>query len=255
VPLFFSLDSAVAQSASSEKPSDIALINGKIITVDAKDSIVPALSIHNGKIAAIGSTTKSSLSLLKNVRIIDLRGRTATPGLIDSHCHFDETDSIYGIELSAVTSITDAVALVRKAASARKPGEWIIGSGWDEGKLAELRLINSADLDKVAPDNPVWLTHTTATTASQTPSLCASPKFPANQRPHGGTIDRDASGHLTGVSEGRSDGTRSIPNSSLHQGAATQRPAQNDGGLNSEGMTAAKDPGTEGIRWTSIKNS
>ena len=44
---------------------------------------------------------------------------------------------------------------------AAKPGEWVQGRGWDEGKLAEHRYVTAADLDQVAPDNPVWLTQTT----------------------------------------------------------------------------------------------
>jgi len=248
--LFLSLTSTYAQSVSGESPADIALINGKIITVDAKDSIVPALSIHNGKIAAIGSNDKILALAPKNARIIDLRGRTVTPGLIDTHCHFDETDSIYGIELSAVTSISDAVALVRNAAAARKPGEWITGSGWDEGKLAELRLINSADLDKVAPDNPVWLTHTTGHYGVANSFALRLAKISDETKdPTGGTIDRDTSGHLTGVlKEEAMQPVRSlIPPFTKEQQRNGLLKMMAD--FNSEGMTAAKDPGTEGIRW------
>ena len=50
---------------------------------------------------------------------------------------------------------------VQERVATLKPGEWVRGSGWDEGKLAELRYIRASDLDKVSPENPVWLTHTT----------------------------------------------------------------------------------------------
>lgn len=52
------------------------------------------------------------------------------------------------------------VTLVEEKAKTLKPGDWIVGAGWDEGKLEELRYIYSSDLDKVSPDNPVWLMHT-----------------------------------------------------------------------------------------------
>src|SRR5207237_8288155 len=88
-----------AQSPSQNKSDlrDIILINGKIITVDEKDSVAQALAIHNGKILAVGTNEEIGKIAAKDARVINLHGRTATPGLIDAHCHFDETDTIYGI--------------------------------------------------------------------------------------------------------------------------------------------------------------
>src|SRR5262245_28410983 len=148
---------APAASASS----DLILINGKIITVDAHDSVAQAIAIHDGKIVAVGTNDEIRKLVSKDARIIDLHGRSATPGLIDTHCHFDATNDLYAINLSKVTSVAEAVELVRKKAASAKPGEWIQGAGWDEGKLSERRYITAADLDGVSPDNPVWLTHTT----------------------------------------------------------------------------------------------
>ena len=69
-------------------PADMVLINGKIITVDARDSIVEAVAIRNGKIVAVGSTSDIQPLITNTTTVIDLHGRTATPGLIDSHGHF-----------------------------------------------------------------------------------------------------------------------------------------------------------------------
>lgn len=85
-----------------------------------------------------------------------------TPGLIDGHCHFSGASLLYELELSypAVTKIGDVLEKIKSAVAAAKPGDWIRGSGWDEGKLAELRYIYASDLDRVASANPVWLTQT-----------------------------------------------------------------------------------------------
>jgi predicted amidohydrolase YtcJ len=249
--LFVSPASTCAQSSSAQnRAADLILINGKIITVDAKDSIAQALAIHNGKIVAVGTSEEIRKHATANARVIDLRGRTATPGLIDSHCHFDETDSLYGIELSKVTKISEAVELVRQRVASSKPGEWIQGSGWDEGKLSDKRYITAADLDKVSPNNPVWLTHTTGHYGVANSFALRLAKIANDTKdPTGGTIDRDSSGHPSGVlKEEAMEAVRSlIPPFTKEQ--------QRDGLLkmmadfNSEGMTAAKDPGTEGIRW------
>src|SRR5262249_11431303 len=126
-----------------------------------KDSIAQALVIHDGKITAVGSNEEIRKFAPKSAIVIDLHGLTVTPGLIDTHCHFDETSVLYDITLSEVTSIKDTVELVRKKAATLKPGEWIRGAGWDEGKFIEHRLISASDLDAVSPDNPVWLQNTT----------------------------------------------------------------------------------------------
>ena len=251
-PIFFLIAAfalpiaCLAQSSSS----DLILINGKIITVDAHDSIAQALSIHNGKIVAVGSNDQIRKLAPKDAQVIDLHGRTATPGLIDSHCHFDETDRLYGIELSTITKISEAVELVRKKIASGKPGEWIQGSGWDEGKLSDKRYITAADLDKVSPDNPVWLTHTTGHYGVANSAALRLAKISKESKdPTGGTIDRDSTGQPTGVLKETAMGavTDLIPPYTREQQRNGLLKMMAD--FNAEGMTAAKDPGTEGIRW------
>ena len=239
-----------AQSPSEENSTDLILINGKIITVDAKDSIAQALAIHNGKIAAVGGNDQIRKLARKDAQVIDLHGRTATPGLIDSHCHFDETDRLYGIELSNVKQIAEAVELVRQKVASSKPGEWIQGSGWDEGKLADKRYVTAADLDKVSPENPVWLLHTTGHYGVANSAALRLAKISKETKdPTGGTIDRDASGNPSGVlKEIAMDLVTSlIPPYTREQQRNGLLKMMAD--FNAEGMTAAKDPGTEGIRW------
>ena len=249
---FASLPTLSAQSAADNqaKDSDLILIHGKIITVDAKDSVTEALAIRDGKIAAVGTTDEIRKLAPKNARVIDLHGRTVTPGLIDAHCHFDETQKLFGIELSDITKISQAVELVRQKAASSKPNEWIRGSGWDEGKLADHRYITAADLDKVAPNNPVWLVHTTGHYGvANSVALRLAKIFADTKDPQGGTIDRQATGLPTGVLKERAMDLVAdlIPEFTREQQRNGLLKMMAD--FNSEGMTAAKDPGTEGIRW------
>ena len=157
---------AAGCSPGLQLPADTVLVNGNIITVDAVDTIVEALAINDGKIVAVGTTTEIEKLAGAATRRIDLVGLTATPGLIDTHNHFavGAAGALFALDVSypAVESITDVADAVRASIDELEPGDWVTGGGWDEGKLAEGRYIYASDLDPVSPDNPVWLTHTTA---------------------------------------------------------------------------------------------
>src|SRR5580704_3819097 len=110
--------------------ADLILINGKILTVDAKDSIAQGVAILAGKIVAVGSTEDVKKLAVKNAQVIDLHGRTATPGLIDSHCHFQEAAVLYDVEVSdpSIRQIADVLKRVEQKVATLKPGQWGRGS-------------------------------------------------------------------------------------------------------------------------------
>src|SRR5688572_20257214 len=131
-------------------PAELVLTNGKIITVNAADSIAQAVAISGGKIVAVGSMADVKPRIGPATQVIDLGGRAVTPGLIDTHIHFTEVDQLFSIDLSdqSIKTMADVQARVAARVAKAKPGEWVTGDGWDEGKLAERRHITAADLDK-----------------------------------------------------------------------------------------------------------
>jgi predicted amidohydrolase YtcJ len=182
--------------------ADLILINGKILTVDPRDSIAQAIAISGNKIIAVGSNAEIQSRAGTSTRVIDLHGRTATPGLIDSHGHFADggVNELYSVKLGDTSTIDEIVRRVHESATKHKPGEWLVGNGWDEGKLADHRYVYASDLDKAAPANPVWLMHTTghygvANTAAMKLAHIAAD----TQSPPAGTIDHDPQGTPTGV--------------------------------------------------------
>jgi predicted amidohydrolase YtcJ len=240
-----------APSADLQGNADLLLINGNIITVDAKDFVAQALAIQNGKIVAVGSNDQVRKHAAKNARIIDLHGRTATPGMIDSHCHFDQTTSIYDLDLSNIKSVAEAVELVRQKVAHTPPNVWIQGAGWDESKLTELRYIYASDLDKVSLVNPVWLAHTTGHYGVANSQALRLAKVTAGTKnPPAGIIDRDSQGRPTGVL--KEDPAMNLvvnlipPHSHDQQRNGLQKMMAD---FNKEGMTAAKDPGILPERW------
>jgi predicted amidohydrolase YtcJ len=241
-------------SSAAVAPAQVAdtiLVNGKIITMDAADSLAEAVAILGGKIVEAGAKDSVLRRQGSATRIIDLQGRTATPGLIDAHLHFAGVEPVYSIDLGKVTTVDEVLRLVRERVSKAQPGEWIQGQGWDEGKLAEHRYIYAADLDRVAPHNPVWLIHTTGHYGvANSVALRLAHIATGAKSPSAGTIDEDAQGHPTGVLKEEAAMqlvTKLIPPYSrgqLRDGYLTSMAA-----LNREGITAVKDPGIAPENW------
>jgi predicted amidohydrolase YtcJ len=232
---------------TSMEPGTV-LTNGKIITVDPYDSIAEAAAIKDCKIMAVGKNALIKKMIGQDTQVIDLNGLTATPGLIDAHCHFAEggVGMLYILDLGfpEVRKIADVKEKVKAKAHTLKPGEWIIGRGWDEGKLEELRYIYASDLDQVCPNNPVWLLHTMGhygTANSAAMNLANITKNTPD--PPGGSIDRYPDGTPTGVlKESAMDlVARLLPSMTSEQ--IQEGIIELVKGFNKEGMTAAKDPG------------
>jgi len=244
-----------APARAAEAPQ-LVLFRGHILTVDAKDSAVQAIAVRDGKIIAVG-TDRDMLKLADPAtRRIDLHGRTATPGLIDSHAHIAEAgvDEMYHVPLSDVSSVAEAVARVRAAVATLKPGEWVQGAGWDEGKLAERRYLLAADLDPVSPNNPVWLEHTTGHYGVANSAALRLAKIDAaTPNPKAGTIDRDAQSKPTGVlKESAMDAvTDLIPPPRAEQLRAGILHSIDT--MHREGMTAVKDPDISPAMWDAYR--
>jgi predicted amidohydrolase YtcJ len=235
----------LAHDAITATNADLILINGKIITIDPKDSIAQAIAITDGKITAVGTNDEIRKQAGSNTTVIDLQGRTATPGLIDTHCHFDGARLLYTLDLSNVKNISEAVELVRERVSQLQPGAWLVGEGWDEGKLSESRYITAADLDAVSGKNPVWLWHTTGHYGVANSKALQMAKITTETKnPPAGIIDRDANGKPTGVLKedpAMALVTKLIPPLTHNEQRAGLLKMME--AFNKEGMTAAKDPG------------
>ena len=144
--------------------SDLVLVNGKIVTVDEKESVAQAVAVKFGKILAVGSNNKIEALTNKDTKVIDLKGRTVIPGLIESHCHptggalnhvIPAINASYEV---GVRSIADIQSRIAERVKTTPKGEWINVSQEDDSKLVEKRHPNRWDLDEVAPEHPVMVT-------------------------------------------------------------------------------------------------
>jgi predicted amidohydrolase YtcJ len=245
-----------AAATAARARADLVLVGGRVLTVDAHDTQAEAIAVRQGRIVAVGTTRDILKWAGPATRRIELNGRTATPGLIDAHAHIAEggLDELYHVALSDTASVADVLARVRTGLGGLKPGEWLQGAGWDEGKLAEHRYLRASDLDAVSPGNPVWLMHTTGHYGvANSAALELAGITAATKDPPAGTIDRDAQGAPTGVlKEAAMDAvTALIPPPTPEQWRAAILHSIET--LHREGMTAVKDPDIDRPIWDAYK--
>ena len=145
---------------TAAQPPEIVLLDGKIVTMDAQAPQREALAIRDGKILALGSTADIRRLAGPATRVVELGGRTVTPGLIDSHLHAVRAALSFSTEVNWIgaRSLREALARIRAAANERPPGSWlIVAGGWNELQFAERRRPTQAELEAAAPNNPVYV--------------------------------------------------------------------------------------------------
>jgi hypothetical protein len=143
--------------APGQAPDSI-LVNGNIATMDARRSTVQALAVVNGLILAVGDDDTMRAMAGGNTQVVDLRGRTVTPGLIDAHCHLGACGLLgttyVDISWPAIDTIEQMQARVAERVATTPPGEWVLGAGWVG---FDGRYPNKHDVDPVSPNHPVML--------------------------------------------------------------------------------------------------
>ena len=182
---------------------DIIFYNGKINTLNEAGKVCSAVGVTNGKIAAIGSDAELQSLSVPKTETIDLKGAVMFPGFMEAHNHL----SIYaylldGIDLSPTKAqrMDDILELVKSETLKTPPGTWIKGSRYAEYFLAENRHPTKTDLDRVSPDHPVIVYHTSFhACVLNSMALDKMGITGDTQTPQGGIIEKDDSGQPTGV--------------------------------------------------------
>jgi len=149
----------MSQNIPDELYADLALIKGKIVTIDKDDSIVEAVACKGEKIIKVGTTKDVKPYIGKKTNVIDLEGKLVTPGFVDTHVHFSSGGRrVRVVDLRYVRSMDALIEELRKKAETLPKGRWIQGYGYNESKLKEKRYPNRYDLDKASMDHPISIT-------------------------------------------------------------------------------------------------
>lgn len=190
-----------AKQPNAEQTSDSATVyyNGDIITMEGEQpQMVEALVTQAGKIAYVGNLNKAQ-SKYKNAAQVNLNSKTLLPGFIDPHSHFDMVSNTMGqanLNPPPVGKIDSMDKLLQALKDYKKDNniaddEWIYGWGYDESQLKEGRHPTKADIDKVLPNNPVYLQHTSGHMGVANSKALAALNITADTKnPEGGNIAR-----------------------------------------------------------------
>ncbi len=176
---------------------DLVLHNGKVVTVDPAFSIAEGVAIRGDRFVAVGTNDAVRRTAGPATRMIDLRGRTVIPGLMDGHLH--NAGGGPGVDLAGVRSMAELLAAVEARVKVSKPGDLVVSnSDWHEAQLREKRLPHRRDLDRVAPDNPVVLVRGGHEFIVNSSAMRRWDITRATPVPPGGEIGHDADGELNG---------------------------------------------------------
>lgn len=189
------------------EPADLVLTNGRVATVDPDRPSAEAIAIRGDHIEALGTSRDIKAYIGHRTEVIDMAGRFAMPGFIDSHAHFGGVGAAKRqIDLKEARTWNEIAGMVAEAAKRARPGEWIVGRGWHQEKW-DRRPDNAVQgfpthelLSRAAPDNPVLLTHASGhaiVVNAKAMELADVTRKTAN--PAGGQIVRDKAGDATGV--------------------------------------------------------
>ena len=194
----------------NHQTADLILHNGRIATQDDRRSIVEAVAIRDGKFLAIGSDREVMRFRDERTKLIELNKRTVIPGLNDSHLHLIRGGLYYNLELrwDGVPSLADGLGMLREQAQRTPPGQWVrVVGGWSEFQFVERRMPTLDELNRAAPDTPVFVLHLYDRTLLNRAALRAVGYTKNSPNPPGGEIVRDAGGNPTGILIARPNAT------------------------------------------------
>ncbi|WP_160768470.1 amidohydrolase [Pseudomonas moraviensis] len=182
--------------------ADLILLNGRLHTVDREKPQATAVAIKDGKFIAVGSDAEAMAMRGEGTQVVDLHKRTVIPGLNDSHLHLIRGGLNYNLELrwEGVPSLADALRMLKDQADRTPAPQWVrVVGGWNEFQFVERRLPTLDELNKAAPDTPVFVLHLYDRALLNRAALRVVGYTRDTPNPPGGEIVRDSNGEPTGM--------------------------------------------------------
>jgi predicted amidohydrolase YtcJ len=188
--------------AARSETAETVFVNGNIYTMNERQPRAEAIAVKGDRIVFVGSNADAKKYQSPETKTIDLAGKTVVPGLTDSHCHiFGIGEREMNLNLEGANTLDDFLARVKERVAKTEPGKWITGRGWIETFWKPPQFPTRADLDRIAPDNPVFLTRADGHAAVANSAALRIAKIEKDTpNPFGGEILRDKqTGEATGM--------------------------------------------------------
>jgi predicted amidohydrolase YtcJ len=204
---------ALLASCNTTEPADLIFKGGTIYTASDTQPTAEAVAVAGNKIVAVGSWKELKAYVGKNTQLIDLAGKTMTPGFIEGHGHIMGVGyNELNLDLMNVKSYEEMVEKVREAVAKAQPGQWILGRGWHQDKwdTKPKKLVKGFQthqlLSEASPNNPVFLRHASGHAAIANARAMEiagvnqlSKEVVSQTSQDGGEIIRDELGNPTGI--------------------------------------------------------
>ena len=182
--------------------AELILFNGNLYTMDPKKPMVTALAVKDGRIIMTGDDREILAVKGKHTECIDLEGKAALPGFIDSHTHFiDGGLALNNVQLRDAEDKEDFISRIYKKALDLKKGEWILNGDWDHQGFMEPEMPRKEWIDPVTPENPVCVNRIDKHTVLVNSLALKTAGISRNTMdPQGGKIENDpVDGEPTGI--------------------------------------------------------
>lgn len=215
---------SAAGSLRAQAPAaraDLIVVNARVYTVDDARPQASAFAVRNGRIIFVGSDREARYLSGTRTRIIDAKNRTVIPGMVDAHAHLlGLGTSLRNVKLAGSKTYDEVIAKVVEKARMAKPGEWILGRGWDQNLWPDKNFPTHEALSRAVPDHPVVLTRIDGhAVLANAMAMRAAGVSASTRDPDGGRIERASDNSPAGVfvDNAMSLIGRAIPNSTQAQ--------------------------------------
>lgn len=189
-------------NGTEETTGRLALLNGRVVTMDEDLPGAEAILFGEGRVLAVGGSSEIRLLAGNGAEVVDLRGRTVLPGFCDTHMHLlNYGFSREQVDLNGCRSVEELVHRGREhlRENPLPPGAWLFGRGWNQDLFTEGRLPSKEDLDRISTVHPVLFSRTCGHVAAANSAALREAHITADLSVPGGVVELNTAGEPSGI--------------------------------------------------------